>query len=47
MRHIAHHYRHDPEAAHAKADELLCKILRANGFYETAEVFEKMKKYYA
>jgi hypothetical protein len=47
MRHIADKHKHDPEAARRKADELLCKILRANGYYQTAEVFEKMKKHYA
>jgi hypothetical protein len=44
MRRIADRHKHDPEAAYAKADELLCKILRANGYYQTAEIFEKMKK---
>lgn len=45
MRHIADKHKNDPEAAHAKAEELLCKILRANGYYQTAEVFETMKKH--
>lgn len=47
MKKIAKEYEGDPEAAHFHADKLLCEILRFNGYYRTAELFEELKKYYA
>lgn len=46
MSKIARKYKDHPGAGHKLADDLMCKILRANGYYETAEVFEKMRKHY-
>lgn len=34
------------EAAHIKADELMCEILTDLGYGEGIEIFKKMEKYY-
>jgi hypothetical protein len=37
----------DAEAAHTKADKVLCNLLKALGYTETVEEFEKLDKWYA
>lgn len=39
--------RHDIEAAHQEADELVALILDLNGYEETAHIFRLMKKWYS
>lgn len=34
------------EAAHIKADELMCKILIELGYEEGIDIFKRMEKYY-
>lgn len=47
MREIASIKDRDSEAAHAQADELLCKLLRQSGFEDLVKEFEAMTKWYA
>ncbi len=35
---------HDEEAAHSKADEILCNFLRANGHAELANTFDAVRE---
>ena len=44
---IADESRGDTEAEHAKADELLCTILRDIGIAEIAAEFERCEKWYS
>jgi hypothetical protein len=37
----------DPEAEHAEADEILCRLLKTFGFDEVIEEWWKVKKWYA
>jgi hypothetical protein len=37
----------DTESAHAKADDVLCGFLRAIGYADVVEEFEKVQKWYA
>ena len=37
----------DPEAQHIQADRLLVEFLRHLGYWEIADAFEKIQKYYA
>lgn len=37
----------DPEEAHVRADELMCKVLKEMGYGAGVSVFEDMKKEYA
>ena len=39
--------KNDPERFHSHADELMCNLLRANGFGAGVDIFEKTKKWYA
>ena len=38
---------YDTEGAHARADELMCQVLRALGYEAGILVFEDMDKWYA
>jgi hypothetical protein len=44
---IADESRCDTEAGHAKADELLCDILKEIGLSEVAEEFDRCEKWYS
>jgi hypothetical protein len=37
----------DPESAHSKADQLMCRILDELGYGEGVAVFEEVEKWYA
>jgi hypothetical protein len=37
----------DTERRHARADRLLCEILKQHGFEETVLLFQDMEKWYA
>lgn len=37
----------DPEAAHSKADDLLCTTLEGLGYVEAVDVFRRMVKWYS
>lgn len=37
----------DTEVAHEKADELMCKILKAHGYESGVKIFEEMERWYA
>lgn len=39
--------REDPEAAHAKADEVLCELLGSLGYGDVVEAFYNVSKYYS
>ena len=47
MRLIAVQAGEDIEAAHIKADDLLCNQLSELGYTEGIKIFQSMKKYYA
>jgi len=40
-------YHDDPEGFHRHADELMCTILKAYGFGDGIDIFEKTKKWYS
>lgn len=35
------------EMTHVAADELMCKVLKDNGYEAGVKIFEKMRKWYA
>jgi hypothetical protein len=37
----------DPEAAHGKADDLLCEVLESLGYSDGVQIFVEMDKWYA
>lgn len=39
--------RGDIESSHAKADELLCDLLKSLGYHETVKAFDELDKWYA
>lgn len=47
MHFIKEKYKYDPEAAHSKADDLLCDILAEIGLEEIANEFDAVEKWYS
>ncbi|HKW76219.1 MAG TPA: hypothetical protein VJN64_11895 [Terriglobales bacterium] len=47
MKKIADMAEGDTEAAHAEADKLMVRALKMSGYVYGAEIFEKIKKWYA
>lgn len=47
MEQIRKDYKDDPEAAHSKADDLLCTTLKDLGFSALVESYKKVKRWYA
>jgi hypothetical protein len=47
MKEIAAKYADDPEAMHARADDLLCEILEHAGYKGTVEEYKKMVRWCA
>jgi hypothetical protein len=47
MGEISRSYSGDPEAAHGKADDLMCEMLRSLGYGDGVNAFEAMDKWYA
>lgn len=47
MQRINEQSKADQELAHARADDLMVKVLQECGYHEGCEVFEEMDKWYA
>ena len=46
MNEIAREYGHDEEVAHRRMDDLICRVLREQGFASGVQVFNRQSKYY-
>lgn len=46
MNAIRMRYGDDPEEFHTRADDLMCDLLRANGYGAGIDIFEKAEKWY-
>ena len=50
MQHLHTEYlldENDPERFHGKADDLMCKVLKKQGYTAGIEIFEASEKWYA
>ena len=47
MNAIRERYKKDPEGFHCRADELMCDLLRANGYGAGVDIFVKTNKWYS
>lgn len=47
MKWIAENFGGDPEAAHGRADDLLCLVLKTLGYESGVDEFEKIVRWYA
>lgn len=47
MRHLREKYGADFEIAHGYMDDLLCKVLREQGFGEMVDIYDDQEKWYA
>lgn len=47
LQYIKKTYGVDPESAHARADTVLCRLLRAIGYGPVVDEYEKIEKWYA